>query len=139
MDFVWWSQLGRSRLLNKQLPKIKEPTRIIAAALEGAKLLRRLPCEVHRELVLRTLDKNPELNLEELLTAIGDDREALSSAFGKNYAVEYPTVFPLLHALATGQVDSHGGAVKRQISEWGERALLEAGFAKLLANGPAKL
>ncbi len=139
LDFLWWAQLGRSRLLNKQLSAIAEPTRIVAAGIEGAKLLRRLPCDVHREIVLRTLENDPEFNLEELLAAIGDDREVLGCAFTKGVVADNPSVFPLLHALATGLVDGPGAAVKRRVSEWGERALLEAGFAKLITNGPAKL
>jgi hypothetical protein len=139
LDFLWWAQLGRSRLLDRQLSTIAEPTRIVAAGIEGAKMLRRLPCEVHREIVLRTLDQNPELDLPELLAAIGEDRERLGAAFVKGIVADYPTIFPLLHALATGDLDRSGGTVKRPVSEWGERALLEAGFAKLISNGPAKL
>lgn len=139
LDFLWWAQLGRSRLLNRQLSAIAEPTRIVAAGIEGARILRRLPCEVHREIVLRTIDQDPELDLSELLAAIGDDRELLGAAFIKGNVVDYPTIFPLLHALATGELDCSGATVKRPVSEWGERALLEAGFAKLISQGPAKL
>jgi len=139
LDFLWWAQLGRSRLLNRQLSVIAEPTRIVAAGIEGARMLRRLPCEVHREIVLRTLTQDQELDLPELLTAIGDDRELLGANFIEGKVADHPTVFPLLHALATGEADGLGASVKRPVSEWGERALLEAGFAKLISHGPAKL
>jgi hypothetical protein len=139
LDFLWWAQLGRSRLLNRQLSAISEPTRIVAAGIEGAKMLRRLPCEVHREIVLRTLDQDPELDLAEILAAVGDDRAALVAAFGEGSVADHPTVFPLLHALATGEVRDAGSAVKRRVSEWGERALLEAGFATVISLGAAKL
>lgn len=139
LDFLWWAQLGRSRLLNRQLSAIAEPTRIVAAGIEGARMLRRLPCEVHREIALRTLDQNEVLDLPELLTAIGDDREVLGAAFIEGIVADYPVVFPFLHALATGEANGSGATVKRPVSEWGERALLEAGFAKLISHGPAKL
>lgn len=139
LDFLWWAQLGRSRLLNRQLSAIAEPTRIVAAGIEGARMLRRLPCEVHREIVLRTLDQNPELDLAEMLAAVGDDRTALSSAFIQDQITAHPTVFPLLYALSTGEVDGPGAAVKRRVSEWGERALLEAGFARMMSQGASKL
>lgn len=139
LDFLWWAQLGRSRLLDRQLSAITEPTRIIAAGIEAASMLRRLPCEVHREVVLRTLEQNPELNLEELLAAIGDDRATLAEPFFASVVADHPTIFPLLHALATGEMDRSGAAVKRRVSEWGGRALLEAGFAKLILQGPSKL
>lgn len=139
LDFLWWAQLNRSRLLHRQLSAIDEPTRIIAAGIEGAGLLRRLPCEVHREIVLRTLDQDPELDLEEMLAAIGNNRAKLGAAFIEGSVASYPTVFPLLHALVTGEVRGTGAAVKRRVSEWGERALLEAGFATLISQGPGKL
>ncbi|EJF69448.1 hypothetical protein A462_24088 [Pseudomonas sp. Ag1] len=139
LDFLWWAQLGRSRILNRQLSAITEPARIVSAGIEGAKMLRRLPCDVHREIVLRTLDQDPELDLSELLEAIGDDRELLGAEFTKGNVMKYPTIFPLLHALATGELDSVGATLKRPVSEWGERALMEAGFVKLIAHGPAHL
>jgi len=139
LDFLWWAQLNRSRLLNKQLTEIAEPTRIVAAGIEGAKMLRRLPCEVHREIVLRTLDQDPELDLGEMLEALGDDRRALGAAFMEGNVASHPSIFPLLHALTTGESNLPGGSVKRHVSEWGERALLEATFAKMLSQGPGKL
>ena len=139
LDFLWWAQLGRSRLLNRQLCAVAEPTRIVAAGIEGARMLRRLPCEVHREIVLRTLDQDLELDLAEMLAAIGDDRVALGAAFVEGNVAAYPTVFPLLHALATGEVSGSGAAVKRRVSEWGARALLEAAFARMMSQGTGRL
>ncbi|NLU02546.1 MAG: hypothetical protein GXW88_18245 [Pseudomonas lundensis] len=139
LDFLWWAQLNRSRLLNRQLSAITEPTRIIAVGIEGAKLLRRFPCEVHREIVLRTLDQDPEFDLAELLMAIGDDRQLLGQAYTEGSVAAYPTIFPLLHALATGETSGPGASVKRRVSEWGERALLEAGFITMILHGAAKL
>jgi hypothetical protein len=139
LDFLWWAQLGRSRLLNRQLCAVAEPTRVVAAGIEGARMLRRLPCEVHREIVLRTLDQDPELDLAEMLAAVGDDRVALSAAFVEGSVAAHPTVFPLLHALATGEVSGSGAAVKRRVSEWGGRALLEAGFARMMSEGAGRL
>lgn len=139
LDFLWWAQLGHSRLLKKQLCAVAEPTRIVAAGIEGARMLRRLPCEVHREVVLRTLEQDKELDLTEMLAAVGDDRAELGAAFVQGSVAAHPTVFPLLHALATGEVVGSGAAVKRRVSEWGERALLEAGFAKMMSQGLNKL
>ncbi|MGX1957437.1 GTPase-associated system all-helical protein GASH [Serratia proteamaculans] len=139
LDFLWWAQLGRSRLLKKQLSEIAEPIRIIASGIEGAKMLRRLPCEVHREIVLRTLDQNPEFDLAELLVAIGDYRAELSTEFPTENVLAHPTVFPLLHALSTGEVDQVGASLKRSVSEWGERALLEATFSRMMSHGEGKI
>lgn len=139
IDFLWWAQLGRSRLLDKQLASISEITRIVAAGIEGASMLRGLPCEVHREIVLRTLDQDPSLDLAELIAALGDDRVVLGEAFIEGCVITYPTVFPLLHALATGKTGEKGAAEKRDASEWGTRALLEAGFANMMMKGKKNL
>lgn len=139
LDFLWWVQLGRSRLLKKQLSKLKEPTRIIAAGIEGATILRRLPCENHRELVLRTLDKDPLLDLKDLLAVIGEDRILLSQAIIKATVNLHPQVFPLLYALNTGEVDAVGGNIKRHVSEWGTRALVESSFARFMSQGMGKV
>lgn len=135
LDFLWWVQLGHSRLLKKQLSKIDEPVRIVTAGIEAAQILRRLPCEVHREIVLRTLEQNLELDLKELLTVIGTERTVLGEAFMMQHIHAYPTVFPLLHALTTGEIDQINPSIKRSVSEWGERALLEATFAKMMSQG----
>jgi hypothetical protein len=88
LNFLWWAQLGRSRLLKRQLSAIAEPTRIVAAGIEAARMLRRFPAEVHREIVLRTLDQDPELDLTEMLQAIGDDH-CLSDSFPFPLRVSY--------------------------------------------------
>lgn len=139
LDFLWWAQLGRSRLLHRQLSAIVEPTRIVSAGIEGARMLRRLPCEIHRELVLRTLEQDPKLDLAEILTTIGDDRGPLSTPFIESSVVKYPVVFPFLYALITGETNKPGATVKRHVSEWGARALLEAGLARMMSEGTGKL
>lgn len=139
LDFLWWAQSGRSRLLKRRLVDIAEPVRILSAGIEGAQLLRRLPCEVNREIVLRTLDQNPEFDLSELLLAIGEERTSLSTAFPIDNVVAHPTIFPLLHALHTGLAENVGASLKRPLSEWGERALLESTFAIMMSEGVGKI
>lgn len=138
LDFLWWVQLNRSRLLGRQYVRVEEPVRLIAAGIEAAGLLRRPPCDVHRELVLRMLDMDPSLDAAEVIKAAGDDLESLGGQYRSGLVVEAPIVFPLLHALATGNVDIPGAELKRESSEWGLRALLEAGLAKMRV-GPINL
>lgn len=139
LDFLWWAQLNRSRLLDRQLSALNEPTRILAAGIEAASMLRRLPCQVHREIVLRTLEEDPELNLEELLEALGENRALLGEPFSEGLPSTYPVLFPLLNALATGEIEKSGASVKRRVSEWGGRVLLEVGFSRMISHGPMKL
>jgi hypothetical protein len=139
LDFLWWSQLGRSRLLNRPLTEIEEPVRLVAAGIEAAGYLRRFPCEVHRDVVLRTVNEDPELDQPALLKAVGERRAALSASNTDGLVTRVPRVFPLLHSFVAGTASAEGAIVKRRSSEWAARALLEAALVKLQASGPAKL
>jgi hypothetical protein len=139
LDFLWWSLLGRSRLLNRPLSSINEPTRLVAAGIEAAAFLRRFPCEVHRDVVLRTLDSNPEFDLENLILAIGDDHLLLGAQYTNGIVLGNPSVFPLLNGLAVGSSTLDGVKEKRMVEEWAARALLEAGLVKIHGTGPTKL
>ncbi|HDV6370367.1 TPA: GTPase-associated system all-helical protein GASH [Burkholderia cepacia] len=135
IDFLWWSQMSRSKLLNRPLAKIAEATRLVAMGIEASSHLRRLPAQVHRELVLRTTDSDPKLDLAELLAEIGDDRAALASGVHQQSVTAYPTVFPLLNAIVTGALDCEGAKEKRLASAWGARALLESALSRMMNMG----
>ena len=135
LDFLWWVQLNRSRLLDRPFASIAEATRLVASGVEAAGHLRRLPAEVHRDLVLRTVNEDPELDLAELIAEIGSDRVALITPFLTSNALSHPTVFPLLHALSTGAIEGAGAAMKRKASTWGSRALLEGALARIMGTG----
>jgi hypothetical protein len=139
LEFLWWAQLSRSRLIGKQLTSLAEPVRLVAAGIEGSAHLRRLPCEVHRDIVLKTLDRDPELDLKKLLSTIGTDREKIGGQYADGMATKWPDVFPLLSALATGEANGPEHAVKRHASTWGARALLEAGMIQYFRHVAAKL
>lgn len=140
IDFLWWTLVARSRVLKKPLQSIDESVRAVVSGIEAAQHLRRLPCEVHRELVLRGLDANPSLNLNGLIAALGESREKVAATFSDTGdATARPLVFPLLNAIVTGVVDADGASVERPSEEWGARALLEAGLLRLLVVGPTLL
>lgn len=139
LDFLWWSLSGRSRLLGRQFAQIEGRIGGIAAGIEAAAHLRRLPCEVHRELVLGKVAGGPAADLIELIEEVSGQREHLASSYADGFVLRYPSVFPLLHALSTGKTGCNGAETKRSAEEWASRALLEAAFEKILRNGPAKL
>jgi hypothetical protein len=140
IDFLWWTLVARSRMLKKPLQAIDEPIRAVVAGIEAAQYLRRLPCEVHRELVLRSLDANPSLNLNGLIAALGESREEIAAAYSDTSdATAQPLVFPLLNAIGTGVVDADGASIDRSSEDWGARALLEAGLLRLMSTGATSL
>ncbi|NFV79881.1 GTPase-associated system all-helical protein GASH [Magnetospirillum aberrantis] len=138
LDVLWWAQLGRSRVLGRPLSDIPEATRLVTMGIEAANLLRRLPADVHREIVLRTVDADPELDLRELVEVIGQDRDALIGWIPEA-VTSAPTVYPLLNALFTGLFSGEGVKEKRKASTWGCRALVECTLARLVTKGPGRL
>ncbi|ESZ35914.1 MULTISPECIES: GTPase-associated system all-helical protein GASH [unclassified Mesorhizobium] len=140
LDFLWWAQLRRSRLLRQPLDSIDEVARVVACGVEGAAYLRRMPCDVHREIVLRTLDANPSVALVGVLTALGPDRETLAALYPNGLPAGGAILFPLLAAIITGESDGLPAAtIERTAEEWGSRALLEAALLKMRASGPSTL
>lgn len=139
LDFLWWVQLNRSRLLGRPFVGMDETTRLVASGIEAACHLRRLPADVHRDLVLRTVDKDPESDLAGMLKALGKDRPTLGARNAGGYVEGHPSIFPLLHALATGASNAAGPSEGTKASTWGARALLEAGLIKMTMTGPAQL
>lgn len=135
IDFLWWSQLSRSKLLNRPMSKISEATRLVASGIEASGHLRRLPAEVQRDLVLRTADADPELDLPTLLAEIGDDRTALAGGIQAQNVTNFPIVFPLLNAIVTGAAEYEGAKEKRTASTWGARALLEGALSRMMSTG----
>lgn len=135
LDFLWWSQLGHSRTLKRPLAEIPEATRLITMALEAADLLRRFPAQVHYELVLRTVEHDPELNLAELLEVIGEDLETLKTLISKSQITQAPNVYPLLNVLVSFPESGVKVSRKLRASEWASRALLEAGLAQMAKYG----
>jgi uncharacterized membrane protein len=137
IDFLWWTLVSRSRVLKRPFSKIDESVRLVAAGIEAASYLRRLPSDVHRELVMRQVDNDSTTDLTGLLASIGEDRALLVDELANSTLINAnPGVFPLLHALVSGRVNAVGSAEQRSSSEWGARALLEA---SLLTNRPVML
>lgn len=139
LDFLWGILLNRSRLLKKSLPDLDEPIRAVAAGIEAAANLRSLPCDVHHELVLRSVSTDAEFDLAELLASIGINRSALATPFVHDAIDLTQGVFPLLHALSTGCTEIDDALVKRTTSDWGCRALLEASIFHMSTGTVGKL
>ncbi|RYZ88754.1 MAG: hypothetical protein EOP06_10415 [Proteobacteria bacterium] len=140
IDFLWWVQLRRSRLLQRSIDSIDEIVRVVAAGIEGAGHLRRFPCEVHREIILRTIDVNPTFTLAEVVAALHLDRQTLAAVYANGLPPGGAILFPLLSSIIAGEAtDVAGAELTRSAEDWGGRALLEAALAKFGTTGPSKL
>lgn len=127
IDFLWWALADYSNVLKAPLADKCMLVRALAAGIEAASMLRRLPSDGHRHAALRLVDVVEPVTLSELIEQINDDRALLRKPFTDTWVVSLPTVFPLLSALISND-DLSQSAVKLNAREWGARALLEAGI-----------
>lgn len=125
LDFLWWVLGEYSHLLAGPLSDRKPYCRAIASGFEGATLLRRLPGDGFRHAVLRGIVATERLSLKALVEALGAEREELGKSFEGQWALQLPTVFPLVATLGTSEIASTC-AIELDASGWGARALLEA-------------
>lgn len=136
IDLLWWVLSDWSSLLGRSFSDEKSngAAAAVASGLEAGRMIRRAPAEAHRHLVLRNVRAGKELSLQELLIAIGADRPALAPTEAQTYISQCPAVFPLSAALKTGAASDSRAKIKRPLSEWAGRALLESSIAHLCSN-----
>jgi hypothetical protein len=136
IDLLWWVLSDWSKLLHRRFSTEKGAVAAVASGLEAGRLIRRFPAEAHRHLVQRNVSAGKDLSLQELVSAIGDDRAALVPTDSEAYISECPAVFPLLSALVTGSAHDAKAKIKRTVGDWADRALLESAIVQICSNVP---
>ena len=127
LNLLWWVLNDWSSLLNDKLSASPAEAAAIGRGIEVAYLLRRLPGDAHKHLVLKDIVIGDSHTLSELIKTLADNRAKLASAFQGDTTVETcPAVFPLLSALSTGKASGAGIKITRSLHEWAARALLES-------------
>ncbi len=125
IDLLWWSVTGWSDALGAKYADAKPHVAAVALGLDAAKRLRRMPIELHKELVLRRVPEGESLTAVKLVKELGEDRQRLGAVYGSDSdVISNPEVFPLLNALASGSVGSIG-KITFSIRDLALRALLE--------------
>ncbi len=138
LDLLWWIQSDWSELLDRRFAGAPVEAAAIASGLECGRLLRRMPGAAHRTLSLRHVGDGETMTLPELLKKLGDDRTKLAAAYADNTTLAAcPAVFPLITALGSDKPTNPNGKIKRSLSEWGSRALLESAVLHVTAHLPA--
>jgi hypothetical protein len=127
IDLLWWVLSDWSTLLDRRYSGVANAaTAALSSGIEAGQILRRLPGDAHRNLVLRHVKQGEAVNLADLVKALGDDRALLAAPFSDHTVIAAcPAVFPLLGAVTTGSASNARAKQKRAISEWAARALLE--------------
>lgn len=132
VDVLRWILADESSLLERPYGEVRhEETIAVARGLELGLLLTRFPVFEHYELACRDVVSEHEMNLDELLTAVAEDQNALVAPF-EGYPViqACPTVFPLLTALRGGRTMRRDATVGRPLADWCGRALIESAVLK---------
>lgn len=138
LDLLWWVLSDWSTLLQTPLSSTdRQVATAISAGIEAGKLLRRMPDEAHRHLVLRSVQSTDNLSLKELIDAVGADRESLAEPFKDyDFLVNCQAVFPLANALLSGKASPDKSATKWSVADWAARALLESSALEVTAHLP---
>jgi len=127
LDLLWWVLSDWSTLLNDTLSSSQDAAVAIARGLEAARLLRRLPGDAHKHLVLKGIVKGDPLSMDNLIKKLGDNRAKLAAAYlGNATLAACPAVFPLLVALSEAHSTENESKEKRSLHDWAGRALLES-------------
>jgi hypothetical protein len=137
IDLLWWVMSDWSILLRRRLSTEQGAVAAVASGFEVGRLVRRIPAEAHRHLVLRNVPASKDLSLQELVNVIGDDRAALVPTEGQTLISQCPMVFPLSSALTIGTANDAKSKIKRPIGDWADRALLESAIAHMCSNLPS--
>lgn len=136
IDFLWWSVSSWSDALGRQYSEAGPYTAAIAFGIDGAKRLRRMPLELHRELVLRRLPKAEPMTLPDLIKALGVDRSELGNHVPQgSEATSNPDVFPLTSSLLSGSANKAVSKELLSIADWTSRMMLECVALGVISRG----
>ena len=130
--WLWWVLGGVSKIFGHPLHSLSPETRAIIAGVEIGALMRALPTQSHHNLALRGIDEADPLSLPNLLAALDEDRLVIAESFKDESLIDHaPLVFPLLSAVRSGEGVAVGAGLRRSLSEWAARALLERAVLRI--------
>ena len=133
IDLLWWVLGGVSESFRRPLQALSPEVRAVTTGIEIGALMRALPTQSHRNLVLRGIEEADPLSLPKLLEALGEDRLVIADSVKNESLIDRaPLVFPLLAAVRSGKGTGRSSDVPRLLPEWGARALFERGVLRVL-------
>lgn len=139
IDILWYILDGKSDTVNLNISELNPAQAAIVKGLEISTLLRRLPSSAHFKIAEHSSTDTSELSVSELLTEIGDKLPVLSGYLSGYTQLEtFPNIFPLLNSIKNNKVESSGSDIKRSLTDWTCRSLLEGSllnFNKFLNDG----
>jgi hypothetical protein len=128
IDFLWWVLSGWSKFAGKSFSSMSETAAVVAAGFEAGSVVRRIPGEAHKHLILRLLKQDLTVSMHDVLESLKDEREQITASFANNpLLARRESLFPLITACVAGKAGGKGaGAYALKLSDWAARALLES-------------
>ncbi|WP_263359915.1 GTPase-associated system all-helical protein GASH [Acidicapsa ligni] len=128
IDLLWWVLSDWSKFSCKSLSALSETAAVVVAGLEAGSIVRRIPGEAHKQLILRLLKQDKKASMQEVLDSIKVERERIATFFENNHLLTgRESLFPLVSACITGKAGGKAaGAHSLDLSDWAARALLES-------------
>jgi hypothetical protein len=128
IDLLWWILSDCSKFSGKPFSSMSELAAVVAAGLEAGGIVRRIPAEAHKQLILRQLKGDRKVRMQEVLDSLKEERGQIAAFFENNHLLAgRELLFPLVSACITGKAGGKGaGARSFDLSDWGARALLES-------------
>lgn len=140
IDLLWWVLAEGSEVLNKPLSEVSSVVRAVVTGYEVGSMLRRLPSQAHNHLVLRNVAAVEPMSLLEMVDSLGQERVTIAAKFAKEPALAAaPHMFPALSAIRSGVAHGLSADMKRPLSEWAVRVLLESAVLRLQYSESSKL
>jgi hypothetical protein len=128
IDLLWWVLSGWSKFAGKNFSSMSEIAAVVAAGFEAGSVVRRIPGEAHKHLILRMLKQDVPVSMHDVLESLKDEREPITAFFANNILLAgRESVFPLITACIAGKPGGKSaGARELKLSDWAARALLES-------------
>lgn len=136
LNLLWWVLADWSELLDTKFSARTDVAAALAAGLEAAKHLTRLPAEAHFHLAIRNAGGSDELSLKQVIDAIGSDRDRLVVSLRPvaTQLLAVPNVLPVSAALVGHQATTADTDTTRPTREWVRRAVFEGVITKLFLS-----
>ena len=127
IDLLWWSLGEWSDLQGKSYFAMSASSAAVSAGVDAASILRRLPGEAHKQLVLRRVRGEQILTILELIDKSKAEIDPVRQKFaGSSLINSFPKIFCLLNGIIATPTE-----LSLELRDWGSRALLEASVIKL--------
>jgi hypothetical protein len=137
LDILWWALSERCELLSVAFAALPDSVRAVAAAVDMARIVRRIPAPAHLSIASRGFNGQAVATLSDVVEAFSPYREKLIAEFGAADIVgSHPKVFWALASL-TGAMSEFGQGASRELSYWSGRVFFECYFAELLTEEEA--